>query len=390
MPQRMQDDLRSQARAEVQRLQARKRLVYLVALAGAGLIFLLSWFIRVPGDTFIAVLYPVFAAVMAGFFLLLWRWPRLLPRLELLMLAAVAGMVLSRLVWHFHFGGPTADSLLVLAGGHYWAVALLLLATFVLLEHRPGLMVALAILLLSLLIAMTGVAGEAMRGELGREEAVYLLRVHVFLAILLALAGAATSMRDTVKDALLRAEVLDHTANTDMLTGLANRRAVEPVLHREAAAHERYGTPVALILLDIDHFKQVNDTWGHATGDAVIAGLARLLLQSVRETDFVARWGGEEFLIVAPEITLDGAWQLAERCRSALESQVIGGVQVTATFGVTAFRTGDSVDEALARADRMLYEGKRTGRNRVVTSPAQGGEPDSLASFDVDGPGNTE
>ncbi|WP_019568663.1 diguanylate cyclase [Thioalkalivibrio sp. ALMg13-2] len=362
----MQDEAIGSARAEAERVEARKRGVYLVVLPAGIAIFVLSWAVRTPGDVFLAYLYPLFAFVLAALFVAVWRAPQALPRLEAWMLAMVAMMILSRLAWHFHAGGPLDEHLLVLAGGHYWAVGIVILAAFVMLEHRRGFRAGVAILVVATLIAASGAAGEWLRGELSRDAGVYLVRVHLFLAVLLALASVATSMRDTVKDALVRSEALEQAAQTDPLTGLANRRAAESVLQRHAASVRRYGVPVAVIGMDIDHFKAVNDTHGHAIGDAVIAGIARILQSSVREPDSVARWGGEEFLIVAPEIGREGALQLAERCREAIAREPIAGVRVTASFGVTSFGPQDSLDAVLKRADKMMYRAKEEGRNRVL------------------------
>ncbi|WP_024326097.1 diguanylate cyclase [Thioalkalivibrio sp. AKL19] len=363
----MQEEMTGRAQVDAQRLQARKRFVYLVALAAGVVIFLLSWMIRTPGDAFLAYLYPLFALVLAALFVAVWRAPGALSRLEPWMLGLVAAMILSRLAWHFHAGGPLDAHLLVLAGGHYWAVGIVILAAFVMLEHRRGLRAGLAILVVATLIAVSGIAGELQQGEFSREAAVYLLRIHLFLAVLLGLASVATSMRDTVKDALVRSEALEQAARTDPLTGLANRRAAEAVLEQHAASVRHDGVPVSVISLDIDHFKSVNDTHGHATGDAVIAGVAAILRASVRKPDLVARWGGEEFLIVAPQVGREGGLELAERCRQAIARAPIAEVPVTASFGVTTFEPQDTLDDVLVRADGMMYRAKEAGRDRVLS-----------------------
>ncbi|WP_440997012.1 diguanylate cyclase [Arhodomonas sp. SL1] len=354
----------------VQRLEAGKRRVYGFALGFGVIIVVLSWLMRHPGDAFIAYLYPIFALVLAAMLPLLW-WPRMpLRLLEGLMLGTLAAMVLARLAWHFHFSAPIDEQLLVLVGGHYWAVGALIVASFVVLDHKRGLLAGTVIVLVSALIAVAGVAGEWRVGEVSQESTFYLLRVHLFLGLLLVLTSAATAMRDELQRALLRADILDEWANTDMPTGLANRRAADRFLNQEVAAARRYRRPLSVLSLDIDHFKKVNDAYGHGTGDAVIEGVARRLEASVREPDLVARWGGEEFLIVAPEIPLDDAKRMAERCRRAIEEQPVAGVEVTVTIGVAELQPGEGIDAMLSRADAMLYEGKRTGRNRVVGTAA--------------------
>jgi diguanylate cyclase (GGDEF)-like protein len=125
-----------------------------------------------------------------------------------------------------------------------------------------------------------------------------------------------------------------------------------------------------VLLLDVDHFKSVNDRYGHQMGDQVLTGIARLLSEHTREVDVVGRWGGEEFLIICTE-TLEPALQLAEKLRRAVQSHVFALVgQKSASIGVAMFRAGEAVSDTLARADRALYSAKESGRNRVVAELA--------------------
>ncbi|MEX2487165.1 MAG: GGDEF domain-containing protein, partial [Nitriliruptoraceae bacterium] len=141
---------------------------------------------------------------------------------------------------------------------------------------------------------------------------------------------------------------------------LANRRAARSTLAERIAG----GQAVGLITVDLDHFKTVNDTWGHERGDEALIAVAEVLRRTVRGDDVVARWGGEEFLIIA-SIAHGEAIELAERCRVAIESERPAGIALTATFGVAAHEPGDVVDVTLRRADELLYDAKRSGRNRV-------------------------
>ncbi len=363
----MLDEVKSQALSELERLEKRKRLAYMVALACGVLIFLLSWLIRDPDDIFIQVLYPVFALVLAGLLLFVWRDSYPLQKLEGVMYTAVATMVLVRLAWHFHSAGPVDEHLLMLAGGHYWAVGVLIVGGFVMLDHKKGMIAGILVIILSLLIAATGMAGEVLRGEVSRQALVYLLRVHLFLCLLLGLTAAATTLRDKFRDALIRTESLQELASTDMLTGLANRRAAESFLEKQAYAAWRYGRKVSIIMADVDFFKQVNDRYGHAKGDIVLKELARVLQGSLRETDLVARWGGEEFVIIAPEIALQEAKELAERCRREIAAaNPVAGINLTMSFGVSDFREQDSADTVLSRTDNLLYRAKSSGRNLIL------------------------
>ena len=166
---------------------------------------------------------------------------------------------------------------------------------------------------------------------------------------------------------------LQELALRDGLTGLLNRRYWESCLEREFARHQRYDNPVSLVIFDIDHFKRVNDTYGHQTGDEVIRETARITSQLVRETDFAGRYGGEEFVVLLPGTTLDGAAQFAERLRSTIERQQIDyqGSPLTFTISLGVATLADDMagyQALLERADKALYQSKEGGRNRVTVS----------------------
>ncbi len=165
-------------------------------------------------------------------------------------------------------------------------------------------------------------------------------------------------------------DTCEEAAFTDFLTGLANRRRFERQLKREAARTLRFDRPFCLLLLDIDHFKNVNDSFGHEAGDDAIRQLAKALQSGTRGIDTVARIGGEEFAIILTETSFSGGMDVAERLRAAISEMVIPGVgQITASFGVAEFplSTGDA-RELLNVTDIAMYEAKRRGRNRVVAA----------------------
>jgi diguanylate cyclase (GGDEF)-like protein len=157
-------------------------------------------------------------------------------------------------------------------------------------------------------------------------------------------------------------------AMTDALTGLANRRHGEQTMRRELARAQRYGISLCLALLDIDYFKSINDSQGHGVGDEVLMGVGRTIMASIRESDFAARWGGEEFLLLMPSTDLEGAVVCCERIRSAIASRVhCNGKPVTVSIGISLHQSGETVETTLARADQKLYEAKKTGRNRLAS-----------------------
>lgn len=160
---------------------------------------------------------------------------------------------------------------------------------------------------------------------------------------------------------------LEQLAVKDELTGLYNYRHFQAQLGTEIQRVARYERPLALILLDIDHFKDINDSLGHATGDRVLTGLANALRQSVRTTDSVFRYGGEEFAILLPETHGHQAQGVAERARLAVEkSDLAPGRRVTISAGMAEYRPPERGEELLRRADAALYVAKREGRNRVA------------------------
>ncbi|HQS58697.1 MAG: hypothetical protein B7Y56_11050 [Gallionellales bacterium 35-53-114] len=163
-----------------------------------------------------------------------------------------------------------------------------------------------------------------------------------------------------------RTHELHQLANTDELTGIFNRRKFSEVLQMEFARAKRYGTQLSVIILDVDHFKVINDTYGHHMGDIVLQKLAQIISASLRDTDIFARWGGEEFIILAPCGESKQPDVLAERLRSAVDNCVFGDAgKVTCSFGVTEFRFDDDQDSMINRADHNLYQAKNSGRNRV-------------------------
>jgi diguanylate cyclase (GGDEF)-like protein len=172
---------------------------------------------------------------------------------------------------------------------------------------------------------------------------------------------------------------LHELATTDSLTGLMNRRSMLAALQRLQSQRQRRPQPVALLLIDIDHFKQLNDTHGHALGDWALQAVADVLTIGVRDVDMVSRWGGEEFLIALPDTTPEAALQVADRLRlniAALRFPLPRGEgdpegtereqTLTATFGLADLAPQQSLDGAIHLADVALYQGKQQGRNRVV------------------------
>jgi diguanylate cyclase (GGDEF)-like protein len=159
---------------------------------------------------------------------------------------------------------------------------------------------------------------------------------------------------------------LERLSQTDHLTGLYNRLKTDEVIKSEIARADRYGGSFSVMIFDIDFFKQINDTKGHQVGDRVLIQISRLVANNLREPDVLGRWGGEEFMIVSPELDAAEAALLAEKLRALVEDYVFPEqIKVTASFGVAEYHMGDSPNVLLSRADKLLYEAKSAGRNLV-------------------------
>lgn len=170
---------------------------------------------------------------------------------------------------------------------------------------------------------------------------------------------------------LTRAEQqLREMASRDFLTGLLNRREAYRQIDEEIARSARNHRSVAFILFDIDYFKPLNDTYGHNAGDMVLKRLADMLMDTLRDYDIACRYGGEEFLVVAPETEAEASCELAERLRMTVESMTFSAdsmkISITISVGVTLLCQGDSIEKVISRADAALYQAKNNGRNRVA------------------------
>ena len=200
-----------------------------------------------------------------------------------------------------------------------------------------------------------------------------------------------TTIAEQVAIAAQRAQLFQQVqelATTDPMTGAHNYRRFREELSRELNEARRYQQPLSLLILDVDHFKQHNDTFGHPSGDQVLRRLAQLTTKCLRTVDLFARYGGEEFVVVLPQTTKEGACAVAEKVRSEVEKTTFYGdpntpeVRKTVSLGVAAFPDDGDTDEALiAAADRALYRAKENGRNRVEVAGGRAlesiGQPES-------------
>ena len=216
------------------------------------------------------------------------------------------------------------------------------------------------------LLGVMAVQARAGRDWEARE--VFIFRtLCAYVAVALANARAMAELRTAQAELLQKNAELERLATTDRLTGLFNRRYLDMVLERETSTAHRYKQSFSVILLDLDHFKQVNDTLGHHAGDSVLVQVAVVLKGRVRDSDIPGRWGGEEFMVVCPGTTQADAMSLAELLRERIAGADFAEVGPrTASLGVASYRPQDTLQTLVERADRGLYQAKSAGRNQVA------------------------
>jgi diguanylate cyclase (GGDEF)-like protein len=269
------------------------------------------------------------------------------------------------LIWAEVLGHAAIGSLLVGwdSGFHYY---LLMFIPAIVVSRRGRFS---DVLLLVLLVFYLGLhAASRALGVIAPLSPFGLSAVHTFNVVIVF--GMASYVASYYHGVVRRAERrLVQLAMCDSLTGLANRRHLIGQADKEMARARRTGEPIALIIADIDQFKKINDQYGHEAGDRVIAQAGRLMQQLCRTEDVVARWGGEEFLLLLPMTGVGAATEMAERIRAAIQASPVdhAGQQIpfTLSLGVAALRVDATLDASIARADRALYQSKAQGRNRV-------------------------
>ncbi len=174
-----------------------------------------------------------------------------------------------------------------------------------------------------------------------------------------------------LKNAIAHFEALN-AALRDPLTQLLNRGSLENTLQRELKLTERQQSPLSIIVIDIDNFKKINDQYGHPNGDNVLIQIAKIITQTIRETDFAFRTGGEEFLIILSDTDSNGSKKLAERLRERVEHSPVndkaGTISFTISLGLSCYRPGDNQQTIISRADNAMYQAKSAGKNQVMTA----------------------
>ncbi|MFN2321804.1 MAG: GGDEF domain-containing protein [Trueperaceae bacterium] len=347
-------------------LEARKRAVYgaFLAMGAAGALFSFALnLVRSTPDPAVARIQLATALVL-GVAVLIVGWRRVpLPPLERVALAFGSLTIVGSIAWSLYGANSAALGRAAVQATLHW-VPLVFAFGFVAFSGRTATRVAAAVLAA---IALLVVPHDLVAARSGVSDDLFVL-AQALVAYAVLIAGLRF-----FADLHVRASTLERTAermralaHTDALTGLGNRRQADLWLVRELQRADRYKRPFSVLMLDIDHFKRLNDDHGHAAGDRVLVDLAGELVAMVRASDAVVRWGGEEFLVLAPETGLEDAVQVAELVRRQIAKLPLGDAhRTTVSIGVAAHRSGDDPDGLVARADAALYMAKRSGRNVV-------------------------
>lgn len=276
-----------------------------------------------------------------------------------------------QLLLHAWAGGLDA---FVLIGSGYW-LYLLYVYAFSLVSGRAGLILDLGV------IVMVSAGLGPLWSSATDEGRVAFIAYQAGAVMAVVVGWALAGWRNAFLAAQQRIEAAEYESLTDALTGQPNRRALRFTVAREIARARRTGRPFALHLLDIDHFKLFNDKHGHAVGDAVLREFAGVIRGALRQGDEFGRWGGEEFVVVAPSTERSEALMLAGRLRAALHEHDWPFTPVLASIGITLSRPGDTIEQLFDRADAALYRAKESGRDRselvLAGDPFAGSETDA-------------
>ena len=323
-----------------------------------------------------AVVLGATAALLFGAIavMTLLRWVPLVL-IEHLVLWGVAALLLGNLGLRFYALPAGPEAALAIMASLLWMPLLFVFSTIAF-DGETSLRYSAALFVLIVLVTLPH-ALASMAGPLVTDGLGVMLQAYLAYAIMIVALFFLADVQQRVAAMEETARTMRKLANTDALTGLANRRQAEEQLARELRRAERYGRVFSLLMLDIDNFKDLNDRFGHQAGDDVLMDLSRRLEAMVRASDTVARWGGEEFMLLAPETQLEDARRLAELVRRHVDDNLLADrFAVTVSLGVASYRPSDTVQSLVARSDAALYLAKRGGRNQVraeiVPAPATG------------------
>lgn len=358
-------------------LDERKRRYYLAGALIMALACLADWLVllrnlaagtlyqnALPGGLILALdrYAPLVGAATALVLaVLLWRSVQAVRLVEGVGLAVYIGVMLVRFTIMLHGGTGLSGGVALSA---LWFAPMYALI-YVSLTFRRAVSVAVLTYAASFALGVPRLAPLVFGGD-GQSAANGLFQFYLSVAAVLLLLSVHAHLRDHSVRARALAEILADEARTDFLVGLPNRRQLHQLLISERESARRDGEPACIILVDVDHFKLINDNHGHQIGDQVLVEVARRTHRCLRRTDYCGRWGGEEFMVILPGQDVLAARQVAERLQKAIACEPFAEVgTVTASFGVAELGEPLTLDMAIGQADEAMYRAKQQGRNRV-------------------------
>jgi diguanylate cyclase (GGDEF)-like protein len=344
-----------------------KRPTYLAASVLGLPVIVLVMLARWSSEPALQVAYPLLLAIVAAVAIGLATDRLSVATAERIVLVTVPALWLARLGVLLYGGGPLDEARAVITESIGPGLIVIVVIAYLAMDARTGLQVSLT--LSALFGAVVVPRAVAAIGTAGDGAAVLaMVRMVVWVGVISLLTYVLAHLKEQLAEQRERAAGLDLLASTDPVTGIANRRQAALVLEERLAEADRYGRPLSVVLLDLDGFKAVNDTAGHAAGDRALRSVVQALATDLRQGDVLARWGGDELLVIAPETGLEEIERSADRWRRrVLELGIATGDEVlTVSAGVTTRREGDTVDTIVQRADTAMYRAKSDGRDRTV------------------------
>jgi diguanylate cyclase len=343
-----------------------KRRIYLIAWPFGALSLAAAWVFAARAERITPIeklIFPLMGCYLTLLIVALVRWrsQRSMALIEQSLFVALAASLLGR--FYDILFSPTDDGhAQALADLLYWFPLVYLVAHLAF--SRKGTLVCLLFFASLLGVGFVYVINEFRFGVMN--DAYVLLRFYLGNAVYIALLVAVTLLKELYTRSQLHAQSMSQLAHTDVIVGLPNRRQLNLLLTKELERAKRFDRTFSVVFLDLDQFKQANDVYGHDLGDALLKTVANLVKQHLRPSDEIGRWGGDEFLVIAPELTAQQAALLAERLRDILARHPMEGVgTTTASFGVASYPRFETQDELLRAADRALARAKTAGKNRV-------------------------
>jgi diguanylate cyclase (GGDEF)-like protein len=352
-----------------------KRRAYLIATLSGLPAVLLVWISMGPEGVVANIAFSLFVLFYLACVLAIWSRVVSIRLAERMMFLGVVLFALAHLSYVLYTNGSLADSRTIITEVSYTTLTVLYVVAYLIFDNRTALRISLTLFGLELFAVLAKALSEVPAGP-NPAEILWLLRMHAFMGAVIALIYASSYLKVQLFKQREMAEVMHRLAHTDPLTGVANRRELYSELRKETDESERYERPLSIIFFDLDHFKSVNDAYGHDCGDNLLCEVVRSVESVLRATDRLGRWGGEEFVVLAPETDLREASRLAERLRVEIAShRYRSAPTITASLGLAQYEAGDTPETLIKRADQALYKAKILGRNRAEHANVRTGRP---------------